>query len=109
VSSVGELEVLLLLSVLRLGEEAYGVSVRDELERRTGRRLSRGAVYATLRRLESKGFLVSELGEPTPERGGRAKRFLGLSAAGLEALQSSLRDLDRMREGIPDPAVEKLG
>ncbi len=107
-SSVGELEVLLLLSVLRLGDEAYGVAVRDELERRTGRRLSRGAVYATLRRLESKGFLVSELGEPTPERGGRAKRFLCPSAAGLEALQSSLRDLDRMREGIPNPALEKL-
>ena len=107
-SSVGELEVLLLLSVLRLGDEAYGVAVRDELERRTGRRLSRGAVYATLRRLESKGFLVSELGEPTPERGGRAKRFLSPSAAGLEALRSSLRDLDRMREGLPDPAVEKL-
>jgi DNA-binding PadR family transcriptional regulator len=101
------LEVLLLLSVLRLGDEAYGVAVRDELERRTGRRLSRGAVYATLRRLESKGFLVSELGEPTPERGGRAKRFLSPSTSGLEALRSSLRDLDRMREGIPDPAVEK--
>lgn len=106
-SSMGELEVLLLLSVLRLGDEAYGVAVRDELERRTGRRLSRGAVYATLRRLESKGFLVAKLGEPTPERGGRAKRFLSPTEAGLEALRSSLRDLDRMREGIPSPVVEK--
>lgn len=98
--SVGELEVLLLLAVLRLDEEAYGVAIRDELEARTGRRLTRGAVYTALRRLESKGLIAGRLGEATPVRGGRAKRYLTLTPSGIAAVRSAANDLDRMRAGL---------
>lgn len=99
-SAIGELETLILLAALQLGDDAYGVSIRDEIEDRTGRRLSRGAIYTALRRLEAKGFLVGELGESTPARGGRAKRFLRLTDDGLAELRSVTRDLDRMRMGL---------
>lgn len=99
-SQIGELETLILLAILRLGEDAYGVSIRDEIESRTGRRLTRGAIYTALRRLEGKGFLTGELGQATPARGGRAKRFLTLTDAGLGALRGATRDLDRMRAGL---------
>lgn len=100
-SALGELETLILLATLRLGKaEAYGVSVRDEIEARTGRHLTRGAIYTALRRLVAKGFVRGELGDPTPERGGRAKRFLHVTEAGLAELRSATRDLDRMRSGL---------
>jgi len=105
-SAIGELESLILLAALRLGAGAYGVSIRDEIESRTGRRLTRGAIYTALRRLEAKGFLVGRLGESTPERGGRAKRFLTVTAAGLKELRASTRDLDRMRDGLDDLLAE---
>jgi PadR family transcriptional regulator PadR len=105
-SAIGELESLILLAVLRLGASAYGVSIRDEIEARTGRRLTRGAIYTALRRLEAKGFLVGRLGEATPARGGRAKRFLSVTGAGLAELRSSTRDLDRMRAGLEDVISE---
>jgi DNA-binding PadR family transcriptional regulator len=97
---IGQLETLILLAVLQLGGEAYGVSVRDEIADRTGRRLTRGAIYTALRRLEDKGLLAGELGESTPERGGRAKRFLSVTDAGLAELRSATRSLDRMRTGL---------
>jgi DNA-binding PadR family transcriptional regulator len=100
VSAIGELETLILLAILRLGPDAYGVSVRDEIEDRTGRRLTRGAIYTALRRLEDKGFLAGKLGESTPARGGRAKRYLSLTDAGLAELRSATRHLDRMRTGL---------
>lgn len=99
-SAVGELEKLILMACLHLGDEAYGVSIRDEIEARTGRRLTRGAIYTALRRLEGKGFLMGELGEVTPERGGRAKRFLSVTEAGLAELRAASRSLDRMRAGL---------
>lgn len=99
-SAIGELETLILLATLRLGADAYGVSVRDEIQARTGRRLTRGAIYTALRRLEAKGFLEGELGDPTPERGGRAKRFLRVTPEGLAELRAATRELDRMREGV---------
>jgi len=99
-SAIGELETLILLAALRLGDDAYGVSVRDEIAARTGRRLTRGAIYTALRRLEDKGFVSATLGESTPARGGRAKRFLSLTDAGLAELRSATRDLDRMRVGL---------
>lgn len=100
--AIGELETLILLATLRLGEDAYGVSIRDEIETRTGRRLTRGAIYTALRRLETKGFLEGRLGDPRPERGGRAKRFLRLTESGLAVLRSTTDDLDRMRAGLDD-------
>ena len=85
--SIGEFEHMVLLSVLRLGDEAYAVTVRDEILAHTGRDVSRGSIYITLDRLETKGFLKSRLGEPTAERGGRAKRYYTLRPVAIEALK----------------------
>ena len=101
-SAIGELETMILLAILRLGDTAYGVSVRDEIDTCTGRRLTRGAIYTVLRRLEGKGFVDGTLGEATPSRGGRAKRFLVVTPAGMETLRSATRDLDRMRAGLDE-------
>jgi len=98
--ALGELETLILLATLRLGEGAYGVSIRDEIRHRTGKWLSRGAIYTAITRLERKGFLTSVLGEPSPVRGGRAKRFFSVTRSGSRALQASTRAVDRMREGL---------
>src|SRR5580692_7978335 len=83
---LGELEQLVMLAVMRLDEDAYAVSIRDQIEARTGIDLGRGSVYVTLARLERKGFLRSAFGEPTPERGGKAKRCFALTPAGTGAL-----------------------
>ena len=99
-SAIGELETMILLAILRLGGAAYGVSVRDEIDTRTGRRLTRGAIYTALRRLEAKGFVDGTLGDATPARGGRAKRFLAVTPAGLNVLRSATRDMDSMRAGL---------
>ena len=98
-SALGELETLILLAVLRLGE-TYGVPVRNEIEKRTGKRLTRGAVYTALSRLEKKAYLDSTVGPPTPTRGGKSKRFYTVSAQGLDALRRSTRVVDQMRAGI---------
>jgi DNA-binding PadR family transcriptional regulator len=101
-SSLGEFEHVVLLGVLRLGDDANAVSVRDEIEERTGRRVSRGSVYITLDRLETKGYLKSRLGDPTAVRGGRAKRYYALRPRGVAALQESRRALLQMWRGIDD-------
>lgn len=98
--ALGEFEHLILLSVLRLGENAYGASVVEEIEGRTGRSVNHAAAYLTLRRLEEKGWIESELGDPTPERGGRAKRFFKLRPEGILRLQESRADLVSMWEGV---------
>ena len=97
---LGSLEHIVLLAIAQLGENAYGVSVRREIERRTGRDLSIGATYATLERLEAKGFVSSSLGEPTAERGGRAKRLFRIEAAGEEALRASQKAIRSMTTGL---------
>ena len=94
--ALGEVEHLVLLALLRLDQDAYGVAIMDEITGRTGREVSRPAVYIALRRLEGKGLVSSRLGEPTPERGGRAKRYFTLERAGLRALQDSRAALLRM-------------
>lgn len=98
--ALGEFEHIVLLALVRLRDRAYGMRVRQEIEKRTGRDVSIGAVYATLDRLESKGYVSSWLGEPTTERGGRAKRFFQLEAPGLAALSTTEKVLRRMRRGI---------
>ncbi len=100
---LGSFEHLVLLAVGRLGDEGYGVSIRREIERRTGRSVSTGAVYATLDRLEEKGYVRSWEGEATPRRGGRAKRHFRLEPAGARALRASRRMLERMWEGLELP------
>jgi len=98
--NLGEFEHVVLLAVLRLGDAAYAVAVRDEIERRTGRRVSRGSIYITLDRLETKGYLKSQLAEPTAVRGGRAKRFYVLRPRALAALRESRRALLQMWRGV---------
>jgi PadR family transcriptional regulator, regulatory protein PadR len=97
---LGSLEYIVLLAVVRLGAEAYGMTVRREIEKRTGRDISIGAVYATLERLEAKGLVSSFTGEPTAERGGRAKRLFQVEAAGQRALRASHEAIRKMSAGL---------
>jgi PadR family transcriptional regulator PadR len=97
---LGEFEHIVVLALLRLGDRAYGVTVRQEIETRTGREVSIGAIYATLDRLEAKGYVKSHLGDPTPERGGRSKRFFRVSAKGLAAVNRTHRALQSMTAGL---------
>ena len=98
--ALGEFEQLILLALVRLGPEAYGVSMRREIEARTGRSISAGAIYTALERLESRGFVTSRLGEPTPQRRGRPKKFYQLERGGAAALQRSYSALKQMTEGL---------
>jgi PadR family transcriptional regulator PadR len=93
---LGSLEHIILLALVRLEGSAHGMVVRREIEERTGRNISIGAVYATLERLEAKGYVSSSTGDPTPERGGRAKRMFRVEAAGNRALQVSEQTLHSM-------------
>ena len=97
---LGAFEQLVLAALVRLRDEAYGMAVRQEIAERTGRDVAIGAVYATLDRLEQKGYVVSRTGEATPERGGKAKRYFDLTAEGEQALRDSVRQLDRMVKGL---------
>jgi DNA-binding PadR family transcriptional regulator len=97
---LGEFEVVVLLAVLHLGDGAFGSAIRDEIERRSRRRVSRGAVYITLDRLEDKGLLASKLAGASDSRGGRPKRFFAVTAAGLKGVKHSIRMLARMHKGL---------
>jgi PadR family transcriptional regulator PadR len=97
---LGEFEHIVLLALLRLGDNAYGVSVRREIEARIDREVSIGAIYATLDRLQAKRYVTSFLGDPTPERGGRPKRFFRVSAKGIAAVRRTQRALHTMTAGL---------
>jgi PadR family transcriptional regulator, regulatory protein PadR len=97
---IGELEQIVLLAVVRLAEDAYGVPIRIEIERRTGRALTVGALYRTLDRLEGKGYVTSRFSEPTSERGGRSKRYFSVRPLGLRTLRASRDALAAMWEGV---------
>lgn len=97
---LGEFEHVVLLTVLRLGDGAYGAMIRSEIERVTGRSPAIGAVHATLERLERKGLVSSWIGEPTAERGGKAKRHFKLEADGVSALKQARKTLERLHEGL---------
>jgi PadR family transcriptional regulator, regulatory protein PadR len=105
-SYIGEFEQLLLLAVMRLSDGACGRSIREEIMERTGRNITRGALYGTLDRLEQKGLLKSSLGAPSAERGGRAKRYYELTGMGECALSVSLGAIRKMTQGlrVPSPA-----
>lgn len=96
----GAFEQLVLLALMRLGSRAYGMTVRQEIEARTGREVSLGAVYATLERLEEKGYVRSSSAPGDATRDGRARRFFKVQAPGVRALQHALGVLDAMREGV---------
>jgi len=97
---LGEFEQLVLITLTRLGHEAYGVTISDDIAERSGRVVSLGAVYKTLDRLERKGLVASRIGEPTAERGGRRKKHFRILAIGQRALRQSMASLRRMTAGI---------
>jgi PadR family transcriptional regulator PadR len=104
--NLGEFEQLVMCAVLRLDDDAYGASVRDELKDRAARDVSPGAIFTTLERLGARGLVTSRYGEPTPERGGRRKRFYRLTADGRRALARSLDTVKRMARGL-EPKLER--
>jgi PadR family transcriptional regulator PadR len=99
-SSLGEFEQIVLLTILRLGDSAYGVSIRNEMETCAGRKATPGALYTTLERLEQKGLLTARSGEPTPERGGRAKRFYKVTKEGRNRLAAAQSAFQRLLRGL---------
>ena len=103
---LGEFEQIVLLAILRLGDEAYGVPIKQDIEQRTGRSLTVGALYRTLDRLEEKGYVASAFSDPTPERGGRSKRYFRIKPLGLRTLRASREALTAMWEGL-DPLVQR--
>ena len=105
-SYLGEFELMLLLAVIHLGEEAYGVPISRELEQNRGRDVSVGSVYAALERLEAKGLVESTLGDPTPERGGKAKRFFRITKEGLRQVHETRRVLSKLWRTIPELKLE---
>ena len=98
--NLGEFEQMVLFAILHLGEDVYGVPIVDEIARRTGREVAPAAVYVTLRRLEEKGMLASWMGESTGARGGKARRYVRVTRAGLEGLRASRKALDSMWRGL---------
>jgi DNA-binding PadR family transcriptional regulator len=101
---IGEFEELVLLAILKIGEGAYGVPIMEALEEATHRTVAVGALYTTLERLEEKGLVSSRKGEPTAERGGRAKKYFHVEAPGLRALREAEMARAHLRAGL-DPAV----
>ena len=101
--SLGHFELLVLLALLREGDEAYGVPIADAIAQSTGKRVILASVYNTLERLEEKGFVSSTVGQPTPERGGRAKRYFSITTAGLREVRAAKKALTVLWRGLPVP------
>lgn len=99
--ALGNYELMVLLAVLRVGRDAYGVTVAHALEDTSGRSVLIGSVYAALDRLENKGLIVSSIGEPTAERGGRAKKYFKVTAKGLRGAREACRTFTRLLRGVP--------
>jgi PadR family transcriptional regulator PadR len=99
---LGEFELLVMLTVLRLGDDAYGVPISREIEQQTGRTVAFGTVYVTLERLQRKGLVRSNLGETTPARGGRAKRFFRVTSTGLRTVRETKRNLIGLWTDLPE-------
>lgn len=107
-SYLGEFELMILLAVAHLGDQAYGVPISRELERHRGRDVSVGSVYAALERMEGKGLVASTIGDPTPERGGKAKRYFRVTREGMRQVQATRRVLTRLWQGLPELKGERL-
>ena len=106
-SYLGEFELMVMLALIRLRNNAYGIPISREIERQTGREAALGSIYAALERLEDKGLVVSELGEPTPERGGKARRYFHPTAKGLERVREAREALTRLWRGLPELKGER--
>jgi DNA-binding PadR family transcriptional regulator len=98
---LGHFELMVLLAVIRVGEDAYGVPIAHEIEARTGKEVLLGSIYAALERMEEKGLVSSALGDPTPERGGRAKKYFRVTAKGLREAREAQRTLVKLWQGVP--------
>jgi DNA-binding PadR family transcriptional regulator len=98
---LGGFELLVLLALIRLGDDAYGVPISEAIEESSGREVALGSVYITLERLERKGFVSSKLGEPTAERGGRAKTYFHVTAKGLREVRLARQTLMSLWQGVP--------
>lgn len=107
-SYLGEFEIMLLVAIIHLGDEAYGVPISRELEKYRGRDVAVGSVYAALERLEAKQLVISSLGEPTPERGGKAKRYFRITKVGLRQVHETRRVLTKLWQAIPDLKLDIL-
>lgn len=98
---LGEFELIVLGALMRLGDQAYGVAIINEIETRTGREVSVGALYSTLNRMEKKGYVQSSLGETSAVRGGRAKRYFEVTKEGQLQVERSSEVLHKMMQGLP--------
>src|SRR5262244_403408 len=105
---IGNFELMVMLALIRLGDNAYGVPISQEIEKRSGREVAIGSVYAALERLEGKGLVTSELGEATAERGGRAKRYFEITPKGLAEVQETRRTLVELWRGLPQLQGRKI-
>lgn len=104
---LGNFELMVLLALLRLGDDAYGVTIANELESQTGREVVVASVYATLERLQDRGFVRASLGDATPERGGRAKRYFRITGAGMREVREARRCLMNLWKGLPEIKGER--
>ncbi len=104
---IGNLDLITMSALIRLGDDAYGVSISREIEQTTGSEVALGTIYTVLQRLEREGMVASSLGESTPERGGRAKRYFRITAKGLKEVNRMRRALGRLWQGLPRLAMEK--
>ena len=98
---VSNFELMVLLALIRLGDEAYGVPISKEIEEHSGHDVALGSVYAALERLGARGFVTWSVGDPTPERGGRAKKYFNVTAKGMKVVQETQRTLTRLWKGMP--------
>src|SRR6185503_13670447 len=94
-TQISNFELMVLLALIRLGDEAYGVPISQEIEDHSGHDVALGSVYAALERLQDRGFVTSSVGDPTPERGGRAKKFFEITGKGMKVVQETQRTLMR--------------
>ena len=100
-AALSNLELMVMLALIRLGDDAYGVPICEELDAECGHDVAVGSVYAALERLQARGYVVSSVGDPTPERGGRAKRNFKITGKGLKVVQETKRTLTRLWKGLP--------
>ena len=98
---VSNFELMVMLALIRLGDEAYGVPISKEIEDHSGHDVALGSVYAALERLRDRGFVTSSVGDPTPERGGRAKKYFNITGKGMKVVQETQQTLTRLWKGLP--------
>jgi DNA-binding PadR family transcriptional regulator len=101
-SNLGDFELMVMLALMRLGDDAYGVPISREIELHSGREVALGSVYATLERLETRGLVSSYLGKPTAERGGKAKRYFRVTSNGLRKVRETRQTLMKFWRGLPE-------